>query len=62
MSLLTLILVLVFVGVVLYVIDRFVPMSPPIKRLLIVLVVLFLLIWIAQALGVFGALDRVRVD
>lgn len=61
MSLLTIILVLVVAGVLLWAIESFVPMSPPIKRLLQVAVVVLLLLWIIQGTGLLAPLERIRI-
>lgn len=61
MSLLTLILVLVLVGLVLWAIDRFVPMDPTVKRILNIAVIVILVIWILKGMGVFGAMSDVRL-
>ncbi len=45
-------IVLVIVGVCLYLIENYVPMSPPIKTVLRVLVVLILVIWLLQVFGI----------
>lgn len=60
MSLISLIIVLVVIGLVLYLIETFIPMSPPFKTVLRVVVVLFLCIWLLQALGVTGPMLRLR--
>jgi hypothetical protein len=54
MSLITLIAVLVVVGLVLYLINNFVPLQPPFKTVINVLVVLVLCLWILQAFGILG--------
>lgn len=46
MSLVTLIIVLVFVGVALWLINTYVPMQPTIKKILNVAVILFVLLWL----------------
>jgi hypothetical protein len=48
----TLIIVLVLVGVALYLIETYVPMSPPIKVVLRVVVVLVVVLWLLRAFGV----------
>jgi hypothetical protein len=48
MGLITLIIVLVVVGLCLYLIEAYVPMSPPIKTVLRVVVVLVLVLWLRQ--------------
>ena len=46
MSLVTLFLVVVIVGVALYLVNRYVPMEANVKKLLNIAVIVFLLIWI----------------
>lgn len=57
MSLIALIVVLVVVGVVLYLINTMIPMDPKIKQLINIVVVLFVCIWLLQAVGVFGDMN-----
>jgi len=59
MSLIGLIVVLVVVGVLLWAVESFVPMSPPIKRLLQIVVVLVLVLWLLQAFGLLGGDIRI---
>jgi len=61
MSLLTIIIVLVVAGVILYLINKYVPMDAKIKTLLNWVVIIFLIIYFLKALGVFDALGRVKV-
>jgi hypothetical protein len=44
--------VLVVIGVCLYLVNAYVPMAPPVKTVLNVLVVLFLVIWLLQVFGI----------
>ena len=60
MSLLTLIVVLVIVGVVLWAINTYVPMEPGIKRLLNIAVIVFLVIWLLYSL-VPGGFPDIRI-
>jgi hypothetical protein len=60
MSLVELIIAIVLVGVLLWAVESFVPMSPPIRRVLQVVVVLILILWLLQAFGIFGA-GNIRV-
>ena len=52
MPIITIIIVLVVVGLVLYLIENYVPMSPPIKTVLRVVVILVLCIWLLNAFGI----------
>jgi hypothetical protein len=61
MPLLTLIVALVSVGVVLYCINRFVPMEGKIKSILNIVVILVLIIVVLDAFGIIDALRGVQV-
>ena len=52
MSLLTLIVVVVVVGVVMYLINAYIPMEPRLKQVLNIAVVIVVILWILA--GVFG--------
>jgi hypothetical protein len=54
MSLVTLVVVLVIAGVCLYLVETYIPMSPPIKTVIRVVVVLVLVLWLLQAFGIVG--------
>lgn len=45
-------LVLVVVGVILYLIQTYIPMAPPIKTVITVIVVIFLCLWLLQVFNV----------
>lgn len=61
MSILTLIVVIVVVGFLLYVINSLIPMQPTVKNILNAVVVILLVIWLLSAFGVLPALSRARV-
>jgi hypothetical protein len=61
MSLLTIILVIVVVGVLLWAINSFIPMDSKIKSILNIVVVIALILWLLQAFGILGSLSGVRV-
>ena len=54
MSLIYLVVVLVVIGLCLYLIENYIPMSEPIKLVIRVVVVLFLVLYILQAFGITG--------
>ena len=60
MSILYILLVVIVVGVLLWWAEAYLPMSPPIKRLLQGLVVLLLILWLLQAFGVLNTGVRLR--
>jgi hypothetical protein len=43
---------LVVIGVALYLIETYIPMSPPIKTVIRVVVVLVLVLWLLRAFGI----------
>lgn len=61
MSILTLIIVLVVVGVVLWAINRFIPMDAKVKMILNIVVIIILIVWLLKATGLLGRLDTVRL-
>jgi len=54
MTLIGLLVMLVVVGVCLWLIETYVPMSPPIKTLIRVVVVLVLVVWLLSFFGLLG--------
>lgn len=54
MSLVTIVIVLVVVGLLLWAIQTFIPMDAKVKLLLQVVVVVVLLLWVLQAFGLLG--------
>jgi hypothetical protein len=50
MNLLSLILLLIVIGVVLYLVNRFIPMDQAIKTILNVVIVVVIIIWLIEAL------------
>jgi len=61
MDLITLIIGIVILGVALYLIENYVPMSPPIRVVLRVIVVLVIVVWLLRFIGVpFGGVRTVR--
>ena len=61
MSLISLIVVLVVVGVILWLVNQYIPMDQKIKTILNVVVVIALVLWLLAAFGVLGSLDTVRI-
>lgn len=53
-ALITLIVVLVILGLALYLIETYVPMSPPFKTVLRVVVVLALVLYLLSAFGIWS--------
>jgi hypothetical protein len=61
MPLLQVIVVLVVVGVVLWLINRFIPMAGSIKTILNAVVVIVVILWLLSVFGVLGSLSNIRV-
>lgn len=62
MSLLSLILVLVIIGVMLWLINNYVPMDNKIKKILNVVVVVAVIIWVAGIfLGGWHGIESIRI-
>ena len=61
MPLLTILIVLVVVGVLLWLINNYIPMDRKIKNILNVVVVIVVVIWLLQVFGVLGSLKNLRV-
>ena len=59
--LISLIITLVVVGVLLWLINTYIPMDGKIKSILNVVVVILVVIWLLQAFGLLGAIGGIRV-
>jgi hypothetical protein len=61
MSLVTIIIVLVVVGVLLWLINAYVPMDAKIKQILNIVAIIAVVLWLLKAFGVFASLGAVHV-
>jgi hypothetical protein len=61
MPLINIVIALVIVGVVLYLINRYIPMASSIKSILNVVVVVAVGIWVLQVVGLWGNVSSFRV-
>jgi predicted membrane protein len=61
MPLINLVLALIIVGVALWLINRFIPMQSSIKTILNVVVVVFVGIWVLQAVGLWSQITSYRL-
>jgi hypothetical protein len=61
MSLLTILVVLIVVGVVLYLVNNYIPMDGKIKTILNVFIVVVLIVWLLSITGVFHYLGGVKI-
>lgn len=58
MSLISLIIILIIVGVVLYLVNSLIPMDQKIKTILNAVVVICVLLWLLEGFGLFGGYSR----
>lgn len=56
----TMIIVLVVLGLCLYLVETYIPMSPPIQMVIRVVVVLFSCLWLLRAFGIVDVPLNVR--
>jgi hypothetical protein len=61
MPVLTIIIVLIVVGVLLWLINTYIPMDRKIKSILNIVVVILVVIWLLKVFGLFSSLGNVRV-
>jgi hypothetical protein len=61
MSLIGVVITLVVVGVLLWLLNDYVPMDGKIKRIINVVVVIVVVIWLLQAFGLLGSLQNIRI-
>ena len=62
MSLIGLVVVLIIVGILLYLINQFIPMDAKIKKILNIVVVVIVVIWLLGVLlGGWGGVENIRV-
>jgi hypothetical protein len=62
MSLLSLIIAIIVVGVLLWAVNNFIPMDGKIKSILNAIVVIVLILWLLQAFGILGSVGNIRVQ
>ncbi len=56
MDLITVVVTLIVVGVLLWAINRYIPMDSKIKSILNIVVVIVIVLWLLQGFGVIGSL------
>lgn len=62
MPLLNLIVPLIVIGLVLWLINRYIPMASSIKTILNVVVTLVVCVWVLQAVGLWGSISTFRLN
>ncbi|MGA9945552.1 MAG: Thivi_2564 family membrane protein [Candidatus Cybelea sp.] len=61
MALIEVVIVLIVVGVLLWLVNTYIPMASPVKSLLNAVVVIALVIWLLQVFGVWHYITNIRV-
>jgi hypothetical protein len=62
MSLISIVVTLIIVGVLLWLVNTYIPMDGKIKKILNIAVVVIVVLWLLNTLGVWGRLRDVRVS
>ena len=61
MPIINLLVVLIVVGVLLWLVNNYIPMAGSIKRILNIVVVIAVVLWLLNAFGILSSLSNVRV-
>ncbi len=61
MSLISVVVTLIVIGVVLWLVNTYVPMDAKIKSILNVVVLIVVAIWLLQSFGVLGRVSDIRI-
>jgi hypothetical protein len=61
MPLITVVIALIVVGVLLWLINTYLPMDGKIKSILNAVVVIVVVLWLLQVFGVMGSLTNIRI-
>lgn len=61
MPLINLVITLIVVGVLLWLINTYIPMDGKIKKILNIVVVIAVILWLLQAFGIINSLSGIRI-
>ena len=61
MPIIQLIIVLVAVGVILWLVNKYIPMDAKIKKILNIVVVIAVILWLLSTFGIIGSLSGISV-
>jgi len=61
MSLISVLVSLIVAGVVLWLVNTYIPMDAKIKKIINVVVIIVVVVWLLQVFGVLGNLNEIRV-
>ena len=61
MSLVTLVITLIVVGVLLWLVNTYIPMDGKIKKIINIVVVIVVIIWLLRVFGVWGSIENITI-
>ncbi len=61
MSLISLVVTLVVVGLLLWLVTTYIPMDATIKKIIVAVVVFVVVLWLLQVFGILGSIGNIRV-
>ncbi len=61
MAIINILIILIGVGVLLWLVNNYIPMDGKIKSILNVVVVLVVAVWLLQAFGIIGSLSAIQI-
>jgi hypothetical protein len=61
MPLINLVIVLIVVGVLLWLVNAYIPMDGKIKKILNIVVLIVVVLWLLQTFGILGSLGGIRI-
>jgi hypothetical protein len=61
MPILTILLVLIAAGVILWLVNNFIPMDRNIKNILNIVVVIIVIVWLLRVFGLWDSLNNIRI-
>jgi hypothetical protein len=61
MSLIAIILALIIVGVLLWLVNAYIPMDATIKRIINIVVIIVVVLWLLKVFGIWGYLNTIHV-
>lgn len=61
MSLISLVITLIVIGVLLWLVNTYIPLDPMIRKIINIVVVIAVVLWLLAAFGVLGHMNSVRV-
>lgn len=62
MSLIGIVLTLVVVGVILWLVNKYIPMQSTIKKILNAVVIIVVILWLLSTFGIIDGLENIRIE